>query len=148
MERFKVYKAKKGLAYFLIVFGGVFLILGIGFLIKTILDGTSVDWNSLTFILQGSLFIVMGYLNLRSDKHFIEWDENKLNYFLPKNKNIETVTISEIKNVSINLFEIHLKLVDTEKIINLDNLQFKEIRRIKEKFEQIKSSTEENLTFK
>ncbi len=68
-----------------------------------------------------------------------------MNYFLPKNKNIETITISEIKNVSINLFEIHLKLLDTEKIINLDNLEFKEIRRIKEKFEQIKSSTDKKI---
>lgn len=146
MERFKVYKVKKGLAYFLIIFGGVLLLLGIALLIKTILGGTSVDWNSVIFILQGSLFIIMGYLNLRSDKYYIEWDENKLNYFLPKSNSIETVTISEIKDVSINLFEIHLKLEDTEKIIHLDNLQFKEIRRIKEKFEQIKSSTEENLT--
>ncbi len=64
MERFKVYKRKKGLAYFLIIFGGVLLILGAGFLIKIFLDGSAIDWNSLTFILQGSLFIVLGYLNL------------------------------------------------------------------------------------
>lgn len=142
MERFKVYNVKKRLSYFLIVFGGVLLTISFLTWINTNLTGSVFsNWNLLSFALQGSIFIFIGYWNLRSEKYFIEWDNEKLNYFLPKNKSVESITIAEIKHISINLFEINLKFENTEKTINLDNLQFREIRKIKEKFEEIKMAT-------
>ena len=141
MERLKVYMVKKGLANFSIVFGILFLVVGLVLLIQTIKNKSSVDWNSITFSLEGILFIVLGYLNLRSGKYFIEWDENQINYSLPNNSSIETILFSEIRNVTIKLFEIQLKLEDSEKIINLENLQFQEIKSVKQKFEEIKTAT-------
>ncbi len=145
MERFKVYNVKKRLSYFLIVFGGVLLTISFLIWINTNLTGSVFsNWNVLQFALQGSIFIFIGYWNLRSGKYFIEWDKEKINYLLPKSKDVESITIAEIKHISINLFEINLKFENAEKTIKLDNLQFEEIKKIKEKFEGIKMSVSKN----
>ena len=142
MERLKIYKEKKGLANFLIVFGSIFLIVGLVLMIKSVTDKTNLIWNSVAFTLQGILFILMGYLNLRSDKYFIEWDENRMNYLLPNISDINTIIFSEIRSVRIELFEIHLDLGESEETINLENLQFEHIKSLKQKFEEIRATTE------
>ena len=142
MERLKIYKEKKGLANFLIVFGSIFLIVGLVLMINSVTDKTNLIWNSVAFTLQGILFILMGYLNLRSDKYFIEWDENRMNYLLPNISDINTIIFSEIRSVRIELFEIHLDLGESEETINLENLQFEHIKSLKHKFEEIRATTE------
>lgn len=142
MERFKIYKVKKGYAKFLIVFGGIFLTLGIALIIKSVADKSVLDWVSVTYILQGIIFIFLGYAHLRSGKYFIEWDETKMNYLLPNTKGVETILFSEIRGIKIKLFEIHLELENTTKTLNLENLQFEQIRSLKQKFEEIRTNIE------
>jgi len=142
MERIRVFKVHKGFAGFFISFGTIFTLLGILLLIKSFIDGFNVkfpsgDWNSVMFTIQGLLFILMGYSNLKNKKYFIEWDDKELRYYLPDTKVIETLQFSEIESVIIKLFEIELKLIDSVKIINLENLEFEDLRRVKKKFEEI-----------
>lgn len=111
-------------------------------MINSLSDNSDLDWNVIAFTLQGILFILLGYLNLRSEKYFIEWDDNQLNYLLPNSSKVATISFSEIRSITIKLFEIHLELEESNKIINLDNLQFQHIKALKQKFEQIKAATE------
>jgi hypothetical protein len=90
------------------------------------------------FTIQGILFILIGGSYLKSRKYFIEWDEKELRFLLPDNKGVETIKIDEIQSVSIKLFEIELKLKNGTRTLNLENLQFEDIKKIKEKFEPLK----------
>ena len=132
----------KGLARFFIILGTIITILGISLLIKSLIGGFNIkfpsgDWNSVMFTIQGLLFILMGYSNLKNKKYFIEWDDRELRFYLPDTKRTETVRFSEIESVRIKLFEIELKLTDSVKTINLENLEFEDLKRVKKKFEEI-----------
>ena len=142
MERIRVFKVRKGLAWFIIIFGTFFTILGVLILIKSLINGfiihfPSGDWNSVIFTLQGLLFIIMGYSNLKNKKYYIEWDDKKLRFLLPYTKKVETIIFSEITSVKIKLFEIEFKLTDSVRTLNLDNLEFDDLRKVKKKFEEI-----------
>lgn len=142
MERIRVSRVYPGLSKFFIIFGSIFSILGFCLLIKSLISGFNVqfpsgDWNSVTFTIQGLLFILLGYSNLKSGKYFIEWDDNELRFLLPDTKKIESIKFDQIQSISIRLFAIELKLADCTRTINLDNLQFEDLRKVKEKFEHI-----------
>jgi len=145
MERIKVFKGKDGLAKFFVIFGIFFTLIGLTLFIKNIITGfnfhfPSGDWNSVLFIFQGMLFIIMGASYLKNRKYFIEWDDRELRFLLPDTKVVETVKIAEIQSVNIKLFEIELKLINGFKNLNLENLQFEDIKKIKEKFEKIQTT--------
>ena len=55
---------------------------------------------------------------------------------------MNTIQISEITGVSIKLYEIILQLTNTEKTLHIELIQYKDIKRIKEKFEEIKENNE------
>jgi hypothetical protein len=78
----------------------------------------------------------MGGAYLKSRKYFIEWDEKELRFLLPDNKRVEAIKIDEIESVRIKLFEIELKMKIGVRTLNLENLQFEDIKKIKEKFEK------------
>jgi hypothetical protein len=138
MERVKVYKVNRGFSKFLIAFGTTLLIIGIFLAVKFIAGDSKIDWVLFLFILQGVLFIFLGYSRLKSERYFIEWDETQLRYLLPDSRSVEAIRFSEIRNVRIDLFEIHLILEASEMTIKLDNLQFKQIQTLKQMFETIK----------
>jgi len=80
MDRIRVFKGKEWLAKFFIVFGAAYALLGIGLAIKYAIAGfnshfPSGDWNSVLWIFQGILFVILGLASLKSRKYFIEWDE-------------------------------------------------------------------------
>jgi hypothetical protein len=142
MERIRVFKVYPGLAKFFMIFGIIFFILGFLLLIRSLFAGfntkfPSGDWNSVTFTIQGILFTLLGYSNIKSGKYFIEWDENELRFFLPGTKNTDVIKIDQIQTVRIGLYEIEIKLSDCTRKLNLDNLQFEDLRKVKEKFELI-----------
>lgn len=137
MERIAAFKIQKGLAKGFMVFGVVFLLLGIGLAIKS-----EEGWVTIVYMMQGVLFFIIGYTNIRNRKYYIEWDENEIRSYLPNNKKVDSIVISDIKAVSIKLFEIELELEDEIKTLNLDNLQFEELKKIKTKFEEIKSRSQ------
>jgi hypothetical protein len=142
MERIRVSKVYPGLAKFFMIFGIIFSILGFSLLIKSLIRGFNVqfpsgDWNSVTFAIQGLLFILLGYSNLKSGKYFIEWDDNELRFLLPDTRKVEVIKFDQIQSVIIRLFEIELKLTNSTRTLNLDNLQFEDLRKVKDKFEHI-----------
>jgi hypothetical protein len=143
MERIKVFKGKNGLAKFLVIFGSLFALAGLALLVKYAIAGfnfhfPSGDWNSVMFTFQGILFIIMGGAYLKSRKYFIEWDERELRFLLPDAKGVQTIQIADIQSVSIKLFEIELKLKEGVRTMNLENLQFEDIKKIKAKFENLR----------
>ena len=143
MTRINVFKTSTFLSKFFIVFGAFFTIIGILLLIKALINGfntkfPSGDWNSVLFTFQGLLFIIMGTGNLSVRKYYIEWDDNELQFLLPDTKKLETIKLEDIISVTIRLFEIDLKLPDKTRTLDLSNLQFEDLKKIKEKFEDIK----------
>lgn len=148
MKRINVYKTSTVFSKFFIVFGAIFTILGILLLIKALPNGfnttfSSGDWNSVLFTIQGLLFILMGAGNLSVRKYYIEWDDNELRFLLPDTKKVETIKIIDIVSVTNRLFEIELELPDKTRTLDLNNLQFEDLRMIKEKFENIKREKNE-----
>mgnify|MGYP003565152791 CR=1 FL=1 len=144
MERLKIYKGKKGIANFLIVFGGIYIIFGLGLVINSAMNKANVEWTSIIFTLQGILFVFWGNNILRSGKYFIEWNDVQMNYLLPNTKSIETFVYSQVKGVQIDLFEIKVDLGESKKVINLENMEFEHIKSLKQKFEEIRTTSEQN----
>ena len=143
MTRINVFKTSAFLSKFFIVFGAIFTTIGILLLIKAFITGFNIkfpsgDWNSVLFTFQGVLFIIMGAGNLSVRKYYIEWDDNELKFLLPDTKKLETIKLGDLISVTIRLFEIELKLPDKTRTLDLNNLQFEDMKKIKEKFEDIK----------
>jgi hypothetical protein len=143
MTRINVYRSSTVLSKFFIVFGSIFTLSGILLLIQALIKGFNIhfpsgDWNSVTFTIQGLLFIIMGVGNLSVRKYFIEWDDKELIFFLPDTKKLEKVNFADIISVNIRLFEIELNLQNQIKILDLNNLQFEDLKKIKAKFETFK----------
>lgn len=84
----------------------------------------------------------MVYSNLKKGRYFIEWDDKQIRYLLNHDRQVNTIQISEITGVSIKLYEIILQLTNTEKTLHIELIQYKDIKRIKEKFEEIKENNE------
>jgi len=146
MERIQIFKRLKGLLFFMI-FGLISFLFGMTMLISSLKFGFKTeflggDWNYVFYTLQGIIFFTLGHSSKKYEKYFIEWDNKELKYFLPKNKTEEIVVISDIKGLSINLYEIKILLPEAEKTLSLENVQYKELRRIKEKFEEIRLNIE------
>jgi len=140
MTRINVFKTSKLFYRLFIILGGTFVIIGVLLLLKSLSDGfdthfPSGNWNSVTFIIQGLLFVAMGVGNILVKKYFIQWDENELRFLLPDTKKIEIIKLSEIVSVNIKLFEIQIKMQDRMRTIDLSNLQFEDLKKIKEQFD-------------
>lgn len=142
MERIRVFKVYKGLARSFIILGAILTVLSLALFIRALINGfdtkfPSGDWNFVTFIVQGLLFVVIGYSNLKNKKYYLEWDEKELRFLLPASKQVEIIKFSEINSVYIKLFEIDLKLGDSVKTMNLENMEFEDLKRVKKKFEDL-----------
>ncbi len=145
MTRIYVFKNPAAMVRFFIIFGGLFIISGIFLLIKAFNNGFNTnfqngDWNSILFTCLGLIFIIKGVEDLYVRKYYIEWDDNELRLYLPDTRIPESIILSEIGHVSIKLFKIELKLKDKTRLINLGNLRYKDLRKIKEKFEELEKS--------
>jgi hypothetical protein len=142
MTRINVFKTSNVFPRLFIILGSIFAIIGIILFIKALSDGfdshfPSGDWNSLTFIIQGILFVIMGVGNLLVRKYFIEWNEDELRFLLPDSKKAENIKLSDIDSVNIRLFEIQFNLHDRIRTLDLSNLQFEDIKKIKAQFESL-----------
>ncbi len=146
MTRINVFKTSTFLSKLFIALGVIFSSIGILLFIKALIKGfnfkfLSGDWNSVLFTLQGLLFIIMGAVNLAVRKYYIELDDKEIKFLLPDTKKPETIKIADIIAVTIRLFEIEIKLPDKTRTLDLNNLQFEDLKKIKEKFEDIRSMT-------
>jgi len=139
MEKIKVFKGSPAFGKFYIIAGCLFALLGLIVTVKNLTDGfdpqfRTGDWSFILFTFQGILFLIMGWSFVNSRKYFIQWDENELNYLLPDTKKIRTIRLNDIQSVNIKLFEIVVDLKEGRETISLENLEFEDIKKIKEKF--------------
>ncbi|PKQ63815.1 hypothetical protein BZG02_07260 [Labilibaculum filiforme] len=142
MERIQIYKRQKGLAWFYLIFGLFSIVMGSILLIKTVKTGFNTDfpggnWNAIIYCLQGIIFCTIGYVIRKNEKYFIEWDTEEFRYLFPNNQLVETIKWSEMKRVTIDTLEINIELAEDQKTVKLDNLQYKEVQIIKQRFEEI-----------
>lgn len=142
METIKPYKIKKVLWKIMLIYGVLLIISAIVFLIYSLVQDydskfLAGNWSYVFFALQGIIFFTMGYMQLRYDRYFIELNDSEIRYLLPKQKNIEHVKVVDIESVVIKLSEIQIYMGRETKTIPLSNLQYAELKRIKNKFEEI-----------
>lgn len=143
MTRINIFRSSTFLSKFFIGFGSGLSIIGILLLVKALINGFNVkllsgDWSYVLFTVQGLLLLLVGSWNLAVRKYFIEWDDVELRFLLPDTRRLDTIKIDQIISVTIRLFEIEIKLKDKTKVLDLNNLQFEDIKKIKEKFEDLR----------
>lgn len=142
MTRIRATKRNKGLEKVLLSIGILLVVVSIiMFIIDAVLNSNA-DLKPLNYILlffQGILLIALASFNTRYRKYYIEWDDDIIEYYLPKVKDPVRIEISDIKNIDIKLFEIHLDVGEDVRIMDLGHVDFEEIKSIKTKFEEIKS---------
>mgnify|MGYP000014696627 CR=1 FL=1 len=143
MEKIKVYKSGMFIAKFFLVFGIIFTLFAAAFVVKYLIAGFDTrflegNWSFVFFSFQGILFIIMGASALYGRKYFIEWDDNEIRYLLPGNKKPEVIRFDDIISVNIRLFQIEIMVSSGIKTIQLDNLRFEDLRKVKEIFENLK----------
>ena len=63
-------------------------------------------WMSGMIMLQGLFSLLLGYSRKKEKNLFIEWDEQEIRYLLLKDKSVQTIRVSEIKNIVQNASEI------------------------------------------
>jgi hypothetical protein len=147
MTKINVFKISKGYSKFIIISGSVLAAIGVFIIARGIIKGFDYnfpkgDWYPVWPVLQGTLLIIIGAGNLLRRKYYIEWDENEVKFFLPGTKKAEIIKIADIVSADIRLYEIKLNLLDGIKNIDLNDLQFEDIKRIKEKFGSINRITQ------
>lgn len=143
MELIKLYTIKRNIQKFLMFTGLFFLLFGLTLLIYFLYIGFDTnfprgDWNSIIFTLQGALFFAAGHSQLRYERYFIEWGSTKLRYLLPKDKVIQTINLSDIIDLKINNNTVIINSKEKEITINLKNIEYHKLKRIKKKFKEIK----------
>lgn len=118
------------------------ILLGIIQFIFAINDGfdtafRSGDWGSVFSAFQGILFIIMGTAGHINRKYYIEWDEYNLRYLVPRMKQSGVIKLKDIISVQVKLFEVRIHLHDGIRVIDLNDLQFEDLRKVKDKFEAL-----------
>jgi hypothetical protein len=118
-RRFQVYKTNsKGNRIWLILM----LVMGIagllGILIILISDNPKfLKLEIFSYILllwQGILGIFLARNNLKNLKYFVSWDDNEIQYLLPKNKEIQIIKIQDIQSVEKTNQEFRIVLKNNE----------------------------------
>lgn len=143
MERHDIIETNKGLAYTLIIIGIILICVTLAMTINAMLsdlEEEAFEWTSVLYFVQGLSLVVIGVSQLRWRKYYIEWNTDEIRYRMPGNKEEESIKIADIRNLEIKLYEVQLQLKDREKVINLEHAQFKSIRRVKDMFEELRSS--------
>lgn len=63
---------------------------------------------------QGILGIFLARNNLKNLKYFVSWDDNEIQYLLPKNKEIQIIKIQDIQSVEKTNQEFRIVLKNNE----------------------------------
>ena len=126
----------------MLIYGVLLFISAIVFLIYSLIQDydskfLAGNWSYVFFALQGIIFFTMGYMQLRYDRFFIEWNDSEIRYLLPKQKNLEVIKITDIEAVEVKLSEIRINTGGEIKTIGLGSIQYQDLRSIKNKFEEI-----------
>ena len=114
-KRFQLYKtnSQQQMRIYL-VFCIVMIVLGLAGLISEL------GFNYRIFNLQTSLFVMLIFQgaigvyiamkNIDSNKYFVSWDENELNYHLPNHSEPVNIRLSEIRKIERETQKIRIEL--------------------------------------
>ncbi|HKL32978.1 MAG TPA: hypothetical protein VJ919_10600 [Tangfeifania sp.] len=98
---------------------------------------------SIFLILQSASSVFIINQGFRNTKYFVAWNENEINFLLPKSKQMETIPLNEIKSVQFEKHIVKITLKNNEvKHFNLNYLFLPKKRQVAEYFEILKSRTE------
>lgn len=101
-------------------------------------------WQVGFLIFQGIITVFITWNALKSKRYFISWNEDRIHYLLPKDKQPEWIKISEIQSVDIESERVVLSLENNEqKCINLNFLYFPKRTRLVEYFQSLKGNLQE-----
>jgi hypothetical protein len=118
----------RNLGLFLVILGSAFIAISAYFALFE-----DFSWPALWVGLQT---IVM-YKNSQRLKYSIKIDDQAISYSMLGKK--ERINLSDITNLNIKLFEIHIEKHDGEtSILNLEVLKDKELQKIKSSFRELK----------
>lgn len=118
-RRFQVYKTNsKGNRIWLILMLVMSIAGLLGILIILISDNPKfLKLEIFSYILllwQGILGIFLARNNLKNLKYFVSWDDNEIQYLLPKNKEIQIIKIQDIQSVEKTNQEFRIVLKNNE----------------------------------
>jgi hypothetical protein len=145
MEKIYICKTNKTTLRIFLIIGIVFILIALIGLSHAIIKGfrTELIGGDCLFIfnlIQGIVFVSLAYSIQLKKKYFIGWDENTIQYYLPGNNIHEIIRMTDVKDIELSLFEVKFKLDGQEKKLRLEEIEYKEMRKIKEKFENLKLS--------
>ncbi len=151
MEIIRLYKSNRATVWFMIVLGLSALVLGGWGLVLAVKSGFDTrllegNWIYAIHILQGVVFINLGYSIFRKGGYFVGWNESEIRYMLPGSKNAEIIKINDISEIELKLFMVKIRIGDSVKVLDLKDIEYKPLRRIKSYFEELQTALQNDQT--
>ena len=142
--RFQVYKINKTankIILVLVVAMSVFALWGVLTILLTdnqkLLDVSISTY--LIFLMQGGLGIALTLRNFKIEKYFVSWDDTKIQYQLPKDKEPVFIKIEDVQSVEKTNQEFRITLKDNEtKSFSFNYFYFPTRQTIFDYFESLK----------
>lgn len=149
--RFQVYKINKTankIFLVLVALLSVFALWGILTILmsdKEKLLGVSIS-TYLIFLMQGVLGIVLSLRNFKIEKYFVSWDDSKIQYQLPKDKEPVFIKTEDVQSVEKTNQEFRITLKDNEiKNFSFNYFYFPTRQTIFDYFESLKINVENKI---
>jgi hypothetical protein len=149
--RFQVYKINKTankIFLVLVALLSVFALWGILTILMSDKEknlGVSIS-TYLIFLMQGVLGIVLTLRNFKIEKYFVSWDDSKIQYQLPKDKEPVFIKIEDVQLVEKTNQEIRITLKDNEiKNFSFNYFYFPTRQTIFDYFESLKINIENKI---
>lgn len=123
----------------------LFLVLGTAFFLRLVVLGLSFDafgsrLNYVFLIVQGLVLYFLGFNITKQSRYYFAWDNNSISYLLPDSPNVERISISDIRGIEINLFDVILDVGNQKRKLRFENVGYSTLKKIKEKFESLKEN--------
>jgi hypothetical protein len=150
-KRFKVYKTNsKGNRIWLILMLVMSIVGLLGIIIILISDNPKfLKLEIFSYILllwQGILGIFLARNNLKNEKYFVSWDDNKIQYQLPKDKEPVLIKIQDVQSVEKTNQEFRITLKDNEtKSFSFNYFYFPTRQTIFDYFESLKINIDNKI---
>jgi hypothetical protein len=144
MEKIFLYKVfKNRFAKFFYLVGLLMFVYGVVFLARLFILDQQFDAfgsrTSLTFIVFQGLIVILQYaIALKNTRYFIEFGDNSISYLLPKQCSPESVNLQDINEIEVKLNEVVIHLPEGEKVLRFENVAYRELKQIKQRFEELK----------
>jgi len=143
MERIRFSRTPIVLIWLIAIVAVTNSILGVSFLLNTTGESsadTGRIFQGSFMVLQGIVFISWSVYSINRRKYYIEWDDSSVNLYLPGTKAPESIFLSDIKSVSIRLFEAELIVAGSVRTLDLNSLKDADLKKIKAFLDKRKNS--------